>query len=337
MNAIGMDVHKSFCQIALLDPETGVLQDRKIDSTPEALRQLFTEQEGQVALEATAHWAWIVDALEALGLSVVLSHPQKTKAIGSAKLKNDKVDARMLARLLAADLLPPAHIPVPAVREARGYLRYRYALVTLRTQVKNRVHGVLAGYGLVCPSQDLFCQKGWQWLKGQVLRPLQAQQVTGYLELIEALSTLILPVESQLPSLAEQYPDAKLLQSLPGIGLLSAVLIVLEIDGIERFPSAKHLVSYAGRCPLPRSRGGKTRQGRITRCGSRYWRWILTEAAQHAAYPRSPLHRVYQQIALRKGAGTAKIAIARKLLESIYQMLQRQQPFDPAAWQSPTG
>ena len=334
MKYVGMDVHRSYCQVAVLETETGVLEELRIESTPEGLRAavLGIGLESRVALEASSHWGWVVDELQGMGLDVVLSHPTKTKAIGSARIKTDKIDAKMLAHLLAADLLPEAHIASQEVRELRSYLRYRWVLVQMRTMAKNRVHAILAGYGLKSPARDLFCLKGREWLSRQVLGELHREQVNGYLEVIDLLSGLTKRVDERIRPMAEQHREAKLLMSVSGISYYSALLIVVEIDGVERFYSSKHLTSYAGLCPSTYSSGGRERHGRITKCGSSFLRWILVEAAQQSVYPRSPLHGFYLKIARKKGHSTAKVAVARKLLESIYQMLKRGMEFDPRVW-----
>lgn len=334
MIAIGLDVHKAFSHVSILDTDTGVLEDFRINSDRPSVRQALSEYTGnsRVALEASSHWYWVVDELQEMGFDVVLSHPTKTKAIGSAKIKTDKIDASMLCRLLAADMLPQAHICDPTVRELRSYLRHRCALVNVRTQAKNHIHSVLAGYGLKCPVGSVFSQKGRSWLSSQALRPLHREEVDRYIELIELISGQVLQIDEKIKLLADEHEDTRILMTIPGIGYFGALLIAAEIDGVERFGSAKQLVSYAGLCPSTRSSGGKDKHGHITRCGSRYLRWILVEAAQHAMRGGSPLNRFYWSIAKRKGAGTARVAVARKLLESIYQMLKKRQDFAPALW-----
>jgi transposase len=334
MKVAALDAHKSYSQVCVMDRSTDTFDDFRVESTPESIRGLSEAFIGveRVALEASSHWSWIVDELEGMGLEVVLSHPSKTKAIGSAKIKTDKIDARMLAYLLSADLLPEAHIPSLEVRERRSYLRYRYTLVCARTSFKNRVHSILAGYGFRPPCKDLFCKKGIEWLGSRPFREMDREQVEGYLGIIEFLNTLIGLVDQRIKPLAQDNDQARLLMSVKGIGYYSALLILSEIDGVERFASAKHLVSYAGLCPSTRSSGGKERHGHITRSGSRFLRWICVEAAQKATFKTNPMHKFYYRIKCRKGHSSAKTAVARKLLESIYQMLKRGEPFDAKAW-----
>ncbi|MCL5104548.1 MAG: IS110 family transposase [Armatimonadetes bacterium] len=330
----GLDVHKSFIQVCILDRELESCEDFKIDSSRESLKeleQLLSETEC-IALEASSHWGWVVDELDDMGVEVVLSHPSKTKAIGCAKIKTDKIDARMLAYLLSAGLLPQAHIPCREVREKRSYLRYRFILVTARTAFKNRIHAILAGYGLHSPYKDVFCKSGVKWLGARKLGELHREQIDGYLEIIKTLDGLIAKVDEWLKPAAEQDAQARLLMSIKGISYYSALLILAEIDGSWRFSSAKHLVSYAGLCPSTRSSGGKLRHGHITRCGSGFLRWVLIQAAQKATWKSNPMHKFYTRIKNKKGHAVAKTAVARKLLESIYQMLKQGVKFDARAW-----
>jgi len=329
-----LDVHKSFIQACVLDRESESCIDLRIDSSRESLRELeeLLSETECVALEASSHWAWVVDELEGMGLEVVLSHPSKTKAIGSAKIKTDKIDARMLAYLLSAGLLPQAHIPDRKTREMRSYLRYRFILVTARTAFKNRIHAILASYGLRSPYKDAFCKGGIKWLRSQELGDLHKAQINGYLEIMQTLNSQIEMVDERIEPIAEQDREARRLMSIKGISYYSALLILAEIDGYWRFMSAKHLVSYAGLCPSTRSSGGKLRHGHITRCGSSFLRWVLIQAAQKATWKSNQMHKFYSRIKNRKGHAIAKTAVARKLLESIYQMLKQDVEFDPRAW-----
>ena len=334
MRFAGLDVHKSFIQVCILDRSSGLLEEFRIESNSEALRGVAETLSGveRVALEASSHWHWVVDELQGMGFEVKLSHPSKTKAIASAKIKTDKIDAKMLAYLLSVDLLPEAHVPGARVRELRSYLRYRYALVCMRTRCKNHIHAILAGYGLRPPVKDVFTKTGLAWLSGCKLRELHREEVDGYLGIMGELDARIGEIDKRITPLAEEDEAACLLKSLHGIGYYSALLMAVEIDGVERFRSAKHLVSYGGLCPSTRSSGGKEYHGRITKSGSKYLRWILLEAAQKATFRSSPMHSFYCRIAAKKGHGTAKTAVARKLLESAYYILKKGEAFDSKAW-----
>jgi transposase len=176
-----------------------------------------------------------VELLEELGLEPHLVHPSRCKAIASARLKNDKVDAATLAQLLRADLLPEAWIAPQQVRDLRALLRHRAALVQLSTSLKNRVHAVLADRGIPEPS-SLWTGPGRAWLAGLELPPIPRAISNDCCGLLDALATPIGRLERQIAALAKPDPRVQALMALPGVGKLTAMTVVAEIGDISRFP-----------------------------------------------------------------------------------------------------
>ena len=168
---IGMDVHREFAQLAVL--VDGRLRDEgKIGVTPEALHAWAEglHSDDQVALEATGNSDAIANLLTPLVGRVVVSNPSKTRAIAEAKVKTDKVDARILAQLLAADFLPPVWLPDERTRSLRRQVMRRAHLVRQRTRIKNQVHAILArNLAPTPPVSDLFGKTGRHWLSRQEL------------------------------------------------------------------------------------------------------------------------------------------------------------------------
>lgn len=142
---VGVDLHKHTSQIAVLG-EDGELTRHRLVNDGERVKRFFAAfpPKTPVAIEASGTWWWLVDLLEGLGHQPVLSHPKQTKAIASARLKNDRVDADRLVRLLRGDLLPTVWIPPAAVREARELVRHRIQLAWVRGEIRNRVVALLA-------------------------------------------------------------------------------------------------------------------------------------------------------------------------------------------------
>src|SRR5437764_4554730 len=168
---VGMDVHREFAQLAVV--EDGLLRDEgRIGVTPEALREWAAGLRGddEVALEATGNSDAIANLLLPLVARVVVSNPSKTRAIAEAKVKTDKVDARILAQLLAADFLPPVWLPDERTRSLRRQVMRRAHLVRQRTRIKNQVHAILArNLAPTPPVTDLFGKTGRPWLSRQEL------------------------------------------------------------------------------------------------------------------------------------------------------------------------
>src|SRR5688572_311320 len=168
---IGLDVHREFAQVAIW--QDGLVREAgRIATTPEALR-LFADSlapSDEVALEATGNTHAIARLLEGRVARVVVANPVKTRAIAEAKVKTDKVDAEVLAQLLAADYLPGVWLPDDQTHALRRQVHRRAHIVRQRTRLKNGVHAILHRNLVArCPAADLFGRKGRAWLAEQAL------------------------------------------------------------------------------------------------------------------------------------------------------------------------
>src|SRR5215213_3864911 len=149
MNSVGIDLHRKRSHIAALDESGEQLLSRRIVNDPQTFLALLEDVGAcRIALEATYGWEWLADVLQDAGYELHLAHPMRTKAIASARVKTDAVDARMLAQLLRADLLPEAYIAPRELRDLRDLLRQRFVLTQMRTALKNRVHALIARQGV---------------------------------------------------------------------------------------------------------------------------------------------------------------------------------------------
>jgi len=321
---VGIDLHRKRSQVCAIDEDGAQLLSRSVDNDPEALLSLLANlgERPRVALEAAYGWEWLADLLDENGIELHLSHPLRTKAIASARVKTDAVDARTLAHLLRTDLLPEAWVAPQPVRDLRELLRLRIALTQARTALKNRVHALLARHGVRHGHSDLFGKAGRAFLWQLPLREAPRRRLQALLRLIDGFNSEIAALAEEIDSRAVDDPRVELLTTLPGIGRYSALLILAELGEVSRFPSARKLCSYAGLTPRVRASAGKVRMGQISKQGSPYLRWALVEAAHHAARGEGPLRKRYDQIARRRGRNVAKVAIARQLLTLCYYGLR---------------
>ena len=265
----GLDLHKNFSVIAAMDAQgKEMVRQKRIANNGEIVE--FLERLGEpvtVAMEATRGWYWLYDLLEENGMEVKLSHPLKTKAIASAKIKNDKIDSRVLAHLLRADLLPLSYVPEKSIRMQRELLRYRASLVRIQTGMKNRIHAILAKNNITHDFSDLFGKQGKGFLCSLSVPQIHRMALDGYLSVLVELEQQIKAVSKTIVLSAKDDEDARLLVTIPGVGYYGALLIKSEIGDINRFPSAKQLCSYAGLIPSTYSSGNTTFHGHITKQG----------------------------------------------------------------------
>ena len=327
---IGIDVHGKYSQVCVLDGEGSVLgQERwEHDQVSQLQQRLGELVPGTPAvLEATGCWMWLAEQLEAAGLEVYLAHAAKVRLIAEARLKTDRVDAEVLAQLLRTGFLPEAYLAPREVRDQRALLGHRQALVHIRTAVKNRIHALLRRFNLQVAATDIFGVKGRRQLEGLSLPGPYEELLRDWLKLLGQLEELIGRSERQIRRQLAQDNRADLLLSLPGVGLLTAHLLLAEVGPIERFRSAKKLVSYAGLCPSTRQSGAKSFHGRVGPAGRTYLKWALIESA-HTAARRDPYcARLYHRLCRSKGPGKAVVAVARFLAEMVWKVLKEGQPY----------
>jgi transposase len=318
---VGIDVHRKRSQVAVIDQDGKVLANRNV---PNGVKPILSVIGGlpsgtPAAFEAAFGWGWLVQLLEDYGFEPHLVHPLQCKAIASARLKNDKVDAAILAQLLRADLLPEAWIAPADVRQLRAMLRHRAQLVRLRTLLRNRIHAVLADHGHGRP-EGCWSGPGRAWLASLELPAVSREVIQDALAVIDALQQLIDRLDWEVHQRARSEPAVKVLTQLPGVGPFTALVLLAEIGDISRFGSARKLASWAGLTPTVRGSDRIVRHGHISKQGSVWVRWVLCEAAQKAK--RHPdFAASYQAIAGRRGTKIATTAIARKLLTRAYHLL----------------
>jgi transposase len=319
---VGIDLHKHVSQVARLD-ESGELNQTRLDNDREQIKRYFRAipTPAKVAIEASGTWWWIVDLLEELGHQPVLSNPKQTKAIAAARLKNDRVDAERLAVLLRGDLLPTVWIPPAEIREARELLRHRIQLVWTRTAIKNQILALLA-------RRNIRPQASSRWTTVGGRNEIQALELgsnpgvirDNCLQLMREIDQRVRELDKELARQWAGDPIVKRLVTIPGVGVLIATILLLEIGNISRFPSAKHLASYIGLTPRIRASANRIRTGRISKEGNRLLRWALVIAATQAARKPGTLRTWYRNIQQRRGKKIARVALARKLVEIVYHV-----------------
>ncbi len=326
---VGVDLHKRMSQIAVLSA-TGELTQHRLENDRLRVQRFFEEvpAPAPVAIEASGTWWWLVDLLEQLGHEPVLSHPKQTRAIAAARLKNDRVDAERLVQLLRGDLLPTVWIPPAAVREARELIRHRVSLVWKRTGVTNRLLALLARRNLQPTSGQRWSTVGGRReLEALPLPPIPTTIVADCLALRRLLDEQIRRLDTELVKRWGDDLRVRRLMTIPGIGPFIAILVVLELADIHRFPSAKHVASYIGLTPRVRASAGSVRVGHISKEGNRLLRWALVLAATQAARRPGPLRAWARLVARRKGKKVARVALARRLAEICYQVWKEETDF----------
>jgi transposase len=334
--SIGLDVHRDFCQVAIADGGRARSAGR-VATAPEQL-ELFAQSlaaTDRVVLEATGNALAIARILEPHVAEVVLAHSQDVRAISHARVKTDKIDARVLADLLAAGLIPRVWVGDDRCRMLRRLVSRRRGLVKRRTQVKNEVSAVLhRNLKGPNPATDPFSGKGRAWMLEQLLPIDERLTLEAGLRQLDFLGGELAQVDRVIAEQVVGDADVQRLLTIPGIDVVTASTLVAVIGNVRRFPTARHLVGYLGLHPRVRQSGNApARHGRVSKEGPAAARHVLVEAAWSAAKSPGPLRAFAQRTASRRGRQVATVAVARKLAVLAWHLLTRGEDY---AFQRPS-
>ncbi|MFQ5976339.1 MAG: IS110 family transposase [Candidatus Hydrothermarchaeales archaeon] len=335
MEFIGLDYHKQYTVATRIGPD-GQKEQSWLSNTPQEFARYFdSEEETSVVFESSRGWALLYEMIRDKVNHIKMAHPLKVKAIASARIKNDKIDSNILAELLKADLIPEAHLRNEENRTRLKVLRQRAFFVKLRTMVRNRIHDLLDEQPFEIRQNkpdvsSLWGKKGMNWLK-TIRLPLAWHQelLEALLELMSDLNQQVARSDGMVKKLYAEDSEAQLIDTLPGFSAFGSLLVSNEIDGVDRFGSAKQLVSYAGLVPSTYSSGGRTFHGSLTKQGSKWLRWICIQAVSPAVRSNAQISAYYERIKRRKGTKAARVATARRLLTIAYHCLKEKRSFVP--------
>lgn len=335
MKYIGLDLHKKSIFATILGEDGKILSRTNIRSKKQDISYYLKEQakhdDVSIAIEASYNWMYYFRILEDITPNITVAHPLKTRIIGEAKIKTDKIDSAALAYMLKADMLPRVYIPTKAAMENKLLLRSRISLVKVRTQVKNKIHSIIDrnrdSYLVLEGLSDIFGKTGLNMLRNIQIPEPDYMILTNYLDLIEDLNKKIKDIEAEINKRVKSSSNIEILKSIPGVGNFTAFILISEIDDIDRFSSKEKLTSYAGLSPSVHQSGARAYSGKITKQGNKFIRWALTEAAQVSIRHSQYFRYYYNKVKAKSGYNKATIAVARRMLEICYVLLKEKREY----------
>jgi transposase len=329
---IGLDVHKHYVTVGgmNINQET-VLRPRDVEMErfPAWVKQNLLSTD-EVVLEATTNTWDIYDLIAPLVSRVVVAHAAEVKQIANARVKTDKQDVVRLIRLLILECVPEVWVPPVEVRQARALLSYRWRLVTMSTAIRNRLRSLLHYHNIVSPEGNITTAENLAWWQKLDISPLENLRLQQELSMLEQVKANIKAIEAELGRMSNQEPwasKAVFLMQLPGVGIVITMTILSAIGDIQRFENPKKLVGYAGLGAGVHDSGIKHRDKGITKSGRKELRWALVEASWQAIRSNPRLRAEYDRLCQRKHPNQAIVAIARKLLVTIWYVLSDKQPY----------
>jgi len=344
---LGIDRHKNYSQVAVLDEKGKFVMNVRLANKKETFTT-FINQLGkpcQAVIESGYSWGIIYDLLEELGVDVTLAHSLKVKAIASAKIKTDTIDAHTLAKLLYANLIPTVYVPTKDVRQQKDILRQRSWLVKLRTMVKNRIHQIIERNHVQLPGfSDLFGRGGRKFLDSLTLPQPDESLLRQHLQLLDFTSEQIKQTETWIEETLKDNRYRKIIETIPGFGKTLSALVALEINEIARFSYPGKLAAYAGLVPTTYASGGKVYHGDLLPGCNRWLRYAFIEASWKAMVTSPYCRALFERMRKNKGPHTAVVVLARRLAEIVYCCLkenrgyeERCYPIDKIYFRLPSG
>ena len=326
MITIGCDYHPGFQQIALVDMDTGELRELRLEHREQA-EKFYRDLAAQgikvrVGMEASGHARWFERLLAELNFELWIGDAAEIRTKRVRKQKTDRQDAQLILQLLLEDRFPRIWIPSWENRDLRQLLWHRHRMVQARTRIMNQLQAVALNEGLRSKKR-LWRDAGREQLESFPLAPWASRRRRDLLELLDRLSPTIAELTQAIELEVQKYPEARRLQTHPGVGALTALAFVLIIGRADRFQCGKQIGCYLGLVPLEESSGERRRLGHITKQGNSLLRFLLVEAAQVTVRSDQEWRSKYFHLAMRRGRKIAKVAMARRLAVRLYWMWRK--------------
>ncbi len=329
---IGFDVHKKTVSYCVKTAAGAIVEEGKLRATHDALRQWAgqLQEPWHGAMEATLFSGWIYDTLQPFAAELQMGHPAMMKAIAASKKKNDKLDARKIADMVRCGLLPACYVAPVEIRELRRMLRYRNLVVGQAVRLKNKMSGLLMEVGAEYNKQRLHGKPYFTELLDTVEEvPESVKDLLrlsrGALETFETTQRQLLVRLHKDRLLAQRVMR---LESIWGVGEVTALTWALEVGDPHRFSSVAHAVSYCGLTSALVSSADKQQRGPISKQRNAHLQTVLIEAAKLAPRWNPPLAAVHARELARGNRNRATLAVARKLVAYLLAVDKSGQPFE---------
>jgi transposase len=332
---IGIDLHKRRWHVTIRTADVEIFSN-SIAGRWQELKKVLNRYKGcriHAVYEAGFLGFWLFDHLTQYGVDCIVTPPSLIPQEHGNRVKTDRLDSRKLARLLAKGLLKSIWVPSVEERFHRQVIRRRRQLVGDRVRTQNRIKSELCFYGIDLPAPH----GQWSKVYFENLQRIKfnnrwmQQSFNQLLKQYEFLCTQI-DKQTQLLKQLSQLPlyrdRVKILRSIPGIGLLTAMEVLLELQDVSRFRRAEQLAAYVGLTPSQYSSADKIRMGRITRMGKNTVRSALVESCWHLIRKDKAMRKKYEQIKARAGGKRAIVAVSRKLILCIRRLLLDNRPYE---------
>jgi len=328
----GIDLHTKKMYVCILNGIGEIVAHRNLNADSRAFLEFIApfREDIVVAAECMFTWYWVADLCAREGIPFVLGHALYMKAIHGGNSKNDKIDSHKIAVLLRGGALAQAYVYPAKMRATRDLLRRRNHLVRKRAELFSHIQNTRSQYNLADPLGRIAKPQNRQGLVDRLDQPSVQRSIAVDLEMIEAYDRILVRLEREIIKTANEH-DAlsyNILKTIPGVGKILAMVMLFEIETIQRFPSVGDFVSYARLVKCAKLSNGKRAGSGGNKIGNAHLKWAFSEAAVLFIKGNEPAKKYLDRLTQKDNKGKALSILAHKLGRAAYFMLKNKVAFD---------
>ena len=328
----GIDLHARSMYVCIIDQTGKILVHKNIKTDPDSLLKIITPYlpEMALAVECIFTWYWVADFCYEHQIPFVLGHALYMKAIHGAKTKNDRIDSHKIAALLKAGMIPMAYVYPREMRATRDLLRRRMFFKRKRSELLSHIENTRHQYLIPAFKQKIAYKSNRKGIAERFSDPSTQKSIQGDLDLLTVYDKEIQELELFITQQAKDHNpnDHFLLQTVPGIGKVMALVILYEIHDIKRFPTVQDFASYARLIKPKKESAGKTYSGGNRKIGNAYLKWAFSEAAVLFIRESDQVKEYHHSLKNKHGRAKALAILSHRLGRAVYYMLKNKQAFD---------
>lgn len=328
----GIDLHTKKMYVCILDYSGEIKVHKNIDTEAEAFLKIIApfREDIVVCVECMFTWYWIADLCRKENITFVLGHALYMKAIHGGKAKNDRIDSNKISIILRGGMLPQAYVYPPEMRATRDLLRRRTHFMRKRAELYAHIQNTRSQYNILETVGCIAKTKDRQTILNIFDQDSVKQSISANLKMIEAYDKVISQMEWQIEQSAKNHDplNFSLLRTVHGIGKILGLVILYEIENIDRFPTVQKFASYSRLVNCKKESNGKIYGNSGKKIGNAHLKWAFSEAAKLFIKGNEPGKKYLDRLANKHGKGKALSILAHKLGRAVYFILKNKEPFD---------
>jgi len=328
----GIDLHTRKMYVCIIDEKGEIKEHRNMKTDRDAfLRAIAPFREDiVVAVECIFTWYWVADLCHNEGIPFVLGHALYMKAIHGGKAKNDKIDSHKIAALLRGGMIPMSYVYPEKMRATRDLMRRRNHLMRKRSELYAHIKNTNSQYNLPDSFGCLARPKNRTGIIEQFEHPSVQESITADMEMIRSYDAILSQLEKSIINMAIHHDPVSytLLQTIPGVGKIIALIILYEVENIRRFASVQDFVSYSRLVKCAKESNGKKCGSGGSKIGNGHLKWAFSEAASFFANNSDPAKKYLDRNIKKHGKSKALSILAHKLGRAVYFMLKNKEAFN---------